>query len=96
MKPLLMMRTKGLTGPAFAKHAGKFSGLSKSAGNTIALGSSVVPDITGLTAGAAESALDSAGLTGSAIGTVDPVVSQNPAAGSSVVTGSNVAYTLSG
>lgn len=34
MKPLLMMRTKGLTGPAFAKHAG-CSRLSKSVGNQI-------------------------------------------------------------
>jgi len=34
MKPLLMMRAKGLTGPLFAKHAGIF-GLSKSVGNSI-------------------------------------------------------------
>ena len=34
MKPLLMMRTKGLTGPYFAHHTG-ISGLSKSAGNSL-------------------------------------------------------------
>ena len=37
MKPLLMMRTKGLTGPLFAKHA--FSNkLSKSSGNFVGEG----------------------------------------------------------
>jgi len=34
MKPLLMMRTKGITGPAFANHTG-IRGLSKSVGNSI-------------------------------------------------------------
>ena len=34
MKPLLMMRARGLSGPAFAKHAG-IRGLSRSAGNFI-------------------------------------------------------------
>jgi len=34
MKPLLMHRTKGITGPRFAKHA-SIPGLSKSVGNSI-------------------------------------------------------------
>ena len=34
MKPLMMMRTKGLTGPRFARHAGPCTKLSKSAGNS--------------------------------------------------------------
>lgn len=50
MKPLMMMRTSGLSGPRFANHAG-IPGLSKSAGNSFdesgseeSLGIAFVPD----------------------------------------------------
>jgi len=46
MRPLLMTRTKGITGPTFAKHAG-IKGLSKSSGNAISARSQIPlgPDV---------------------------------------------------
>lgn len=38
MKPLLMMRTRGISGPLFAKHANSSSTLSSSIGNAISVG----------------------------------------------------------
>ena len=54
-----------------------------------------VPDVVGLTEAAAISAITAAGLiANNAGGTVDPVISQDPTAGSSVPPGSVVNYTL--
>jgi len=38
MKPLMMMRTRGISGPRFAKHANATRTLSKSSGAAVAVG----------------------------------------------------------
>ena len=97
MKPLLMMRTKGITGPAFAKHT-SIKGLSKSAGDAIGLNipTILVPDVIGLTEVQAIAAIETAGLIAVGVGTIDPVASQDPVAGLNVLLGSTVIYTLTG
>ena len=47
-KPLMLMRTRGISGPRFGKHANHTRTLSKSAGTQIALGISAVPVINTL------------------------------------------------
>jgi len=95
MKPLLLMRTKGITGKRFTKHAG-IAGLSKSAGDHISHEAltAIVPDVVGMTAANAITAITNAGFVPAAIGTVDPVVSQVPPAGVAAANGSTVTYTL--
>jgi len=95
MKPLLMMRTKGLAGSMFAKHAG-CSKLTKSSGAQVGLDivALSVPDVVGLGDTIAAAIITAAGLQPAKIGTVDPVVSQNPEAGTNVAKGSTVTYTL--
>lgn len=95
MKPLLLMRTKGITGPHVTKHAG-IPKLSKSAGDHISHEAltAIVPDVVGMTAANADIAITAVGLVPAAVGTVDPVVSQVPSAGIAVANGSTVTYTL--
>lgn len=95
MKPLMLMRTRGLSGPRFANHAGS-SLLSRSVGNAISNGISAisVPDVVGLSEVAAAALIVSAGLQSAKTGTSDPVVSQDPVAGTSVGIHSLVTFHL--
>jgi len=43
MKPILLMRTRGISGPRFGKHANMTNTLSKSSGAAIAVGAVVTP-----------------------------------------------------
>jgi len=97
MKPLMMMRTKGVTGPFATKHYA-VPKMSKSAGNAVALGISaiIVPNVIGLPGADATTAIEAVGLVAIAVGAIDPVASQYPAAGANVAIGSDVTYTLTG
>ncbi|RKZ91466.1 MAG: hypothetical protein DRQ40_09845, partial [Gammaproteobacteria bacterium] len=92
-------RTKGITGPAFAKHCG-IPKLSKSVGNTISMGAPVipdviVPDVVGMAETLAISTIEGLGLVALlGAGTLDPVISQDPIAGANAAPGSTVTYTL--
>lgn len=100
MKPLMMMRTSGLTGPLLAKHHG-IKGLSKSTGNAHIPGHStarIVPDIIGLTEAAAVAACGGVDLIAKRAGleTTGLVNAQTPKAGTSVRAASTVYYHLDG
>lgn len=89
------MRTKGITGPAFAKHCGT-PGLSKSAGNQ--LWTILVPNVIGMTEANAIAAIEGVGLVALRVGgNISGNVSlQDPAAGTGVAEGSTVEYELEG
>ena len=99
MKPLLMMRTRGLSGPAFANHHG-IKGLSKSAGTFIGLDNGpdettvAVPDVFGLQYAPASTIIFDAGLIPVKAGTGAFVFEQDPIAGTIVELGSQVVLTL--
>ena len=95
----MYMRGRGMTGSLLARHANSpASVLSKSVGNSIGLDTYnkvAVPDVVGLTQAAETTAITDASLTvGTVTGTVDPVASQNPIAGSLAERGSSVDITL--
>jgi len=98
MKPIMMMRTSGLAGPAYAKHAG-IKGLSKSTGNAHIPGhksTRFVPEVIGLTEAAAIAAIEAEDLVASRFGTpvLGLVTIQVPAAKTSVREGTKVNYRL--
>ena len=99
-KPLLMMRTKGLLGSFFGRHAG-IPGLSKSTGNAHIPGHSTartVPDLIGLTEAAAITACTDVDLIPVRAGleTTGIVSLQAPIAGTLVRAGTEVRYHLDG